>query len=128
MYTFDVKDLVLSVKNRVITDFAEGGTVTVASVQPKLQPHYGLRGKVGVARNGVNAKQVTFPIMTNSDDCAYLIGIAERGEIFSAAYVDMNVNGQDYSDSKCFIEEVPEVAVGGEIGSVDVTITFPLEG
>lgn len=128
MYTFDIGDLVISVNGRIINDYAEGSNVTVKNVQPKLQPHYGLQGTVGVARNGVKAKQVTFQVMSNSPDCKALLDLSERGAIFDCSYVDMNDNGRSYSSGKSFMEEVPEYQVGGEIGAVDVTITLPLGG
>lgn len=128
MYTFDIKNLIISIDNQVVTDLAEGSTVTVKNVQPKLIPHYGLQGKVGVARNGVDAKAITFQVMANSPDCKRITRLANRGAIFPCAWVDTNDYGEQYSHSQCFMEEVPEVSTGNEIGAVDVTITLPLGG
>lgn len=126
MTVFDIDDLIMSVNGTLITDLAQGSSITVSSVEPKLTPHYGLQGAVGVARNGVKAKQVSFQVMSNSPNAKMLTDLAERGAFFSFNYVNMNDNGRRYSHSKCFIEEVPDEVVGGEIGETEVVITMPL--
>lgn len=128
VFEFDIDDLVLQAKNTILSDLAEGSTISVERVQPKLQPHYGLQGATGVARNGVDATKVSFQVIANSPNCRFLVDIAERGELFPFSYVNMNENGKTYAHSKCFMEEVPTVELGGEIGGADVTITMPLGG
>nr|DAM61536.1 MAG TPA: Protein of unknown function (DUF3277) [Caudoviricetes sp.] len=126
IYTYDARDVTITVNGQYMTGFAEDAKVSIEKNEDNILPKVGVDGIVHYGINADGTATCTMTFMNTSPSLQTLRQLAKERQPFTMAITDMNDNAESYALNDCMIVKSMDDAKGfKEPDEVEVEVFIP---
>ncbi len=122
MYTYDPREVTLTVDGGAIVGFAEGTYITAEKDEDLYTEHVGSQGEVTRSRNPHPMGEITVTLKSSSPSNKKLFDLSQSQELFGVFVVDDNTGAFSAGGNKCWVQKPAGRDLGQEEGERDWTI------